>query len=265
MSTIGSSISAAGQCGLAYNEAITANNDKVVAQIELNQASNQAANQMNLAGSKATEASGLSQAELQRQAAFGQLASAIGGGVVGFGAIGMESYYANSAAKIAQNSNPNSMDIEMTEIPPKAVAPTTGDTVPVATNSAGTVVANNNNVDVEAPVTNPTTTTAAKAPVERVKTQEEEQAIKMSANMGKIGNFLPGAVQNAAQAGGQLAAAQAQEAKAKADAMATAAQGLSQLASRNADAATSAQQAAENNKDSLIKALEAMILANRAG
>jgi hypothetical protein len=255
MSTIPSAMSAAGQSGLDFNIAITANNEKVIADIELNQESSQAANKMNLAGSQAQEASILSQASQQTSQAIGQFASAIGGGVAGYGLMTMESSFANKAQKIA--SGPEEMKVITTDVPPSSTSnrgtiPSEG---PERTTEATVDGYNSTNTKYEDTSNVPTK--------ERVKSPKELEYNRKEGQYRMAHQYFPSAIQSIAQSGGNMAAANEKKNEAEAQAMSTAASGLTGLLSRNAEAATAAQNSAETNKDSLIKTLESMILANR--
>lgn len=262
MSTIQSTMSAAGIAGLAINSSIDAQLEQLVNQIELNQASSAAANKMNLAGSQATQAQIESQAKQAWTAGWGQITSSIVGGVAGGGLLVGELYNSSQANTIATqgtamkadleedtptlNAKGQLGDIEMQDMTPK----------PLATNAAGTVEGSNPNTTA--------TSTAAPKPAERVKSDLELDYEKKAMVFGKVGGFLPGALSGIAEGTASTIKSTQQQEQAQQQAMAEVAQGLSSLLSKNADAATTAQQTAQANKDALNKAIQEMVLANRA-
>lgn len=254
MATIPSTMSATGLAGLAFNEAIQANNDKVIADIELNQTANQASNSMNLTNAQATEASLKYQSQQTFDQACGGLASAIGGGVAGFGMIGLENSFAKSAQAAGKTDD---MSIEMKEIPSiKAPSALSETDAPAA---AGTVEGSNPAGTNSAQKGSSTQTDDTEPKM----TREQARYTKLAKNANTIGSFLPNTVAGIGKSGGDFAASQAQAKQAEAQAMATAAQGLTSLLSKNAEAASAAQQSAQSNIDALIKTVEAMVMANR--
>jgi hypothetical protein len=297
MSTIGSSISAAAQCGLEMNEAIRAYNENELAQIKLNAAANKAANSLTMSSADATLIAGLANASHMRSSAFGTLAGAVASGTAGFGLMGMENSYSKAGKIAAQNSDPNSMKVQVTELSsksPSSVANLEDIELPEISKkpsgAAGSVIGNNpkeksdgvnndNNkkfdnksdvftqeeYDVNAkPAAKANDTEGTKALKERVKGSEEIEANNKELRMKTIGQFLPAALQSMGTSSGSIAAAQDLENKAKADAFAAAAGGIEKLLEANASTATQSQQSAQSLKETLIKAQAEMIMANRA-
>jgi len=296
MSTIGSSISAAAQCGLEMNEAIRAYNENELAQIKLNAAANKAANSMTMSSADATLIGGLAEASQARSNAFGLIAGAVTSGAAGLVLIKMEDSYAKAGAAAAKNETPSLLKgtviketLDDIELPDRSAASLTASNGSAPKPDAKPSVNNDNNnrddgapkvkaAEVEVPITGPPVLTQkevdaaeakaaakkAKALIKRVKGPDEIAANQGEARMDKIGRFLPTALSSMGQSSGQLAGAQDIETKAKAQALASAAGGIEKLLEANASTATQSQQSAQSLKEALIKAQAEMIMANRA-